>query len=244
LKRTIVQAKETTMNTNKQMARVAGLLYLVQLPLSIFGILYVPSLLIVPGDATTTARNIMASASLFRLGLVINLLNQIVGIAVVLALYQVLKSVNKNMARLMVILLLVAVPIALFNELNNAAVLFLLSGAGSLNVFTADQLHALAPLFLNLHAVGLNIAGIFWGLWLLPMGYLVFTSGFLPRILGILLLIGGVGYLIDSFAGLLAPNLNVNIALLTSWGEVLFPLWLLVKGVKVQPQEKQAVAAA
>ena len=105
-------------------------------------------------------------------------------------------------------------------------------------------LHALALLFRNLHDYGIQIAGIFWGLWLFPMGYLVFKSGFLPRILGILLMIGCVGYLIQSGAAFLLPNLQVNIALFTFWGEVLFPLWLLVKGVNVVRWEKRAREAA
>src|SRR6516164_9335474 len=131
-------------------ARVAGLLYLSLVPLSIFGILY-------SGPS--------------RLGIVSALLVQIVNIFVVLALYQLLKPVNKNMAVLMVIFLLLGVPIAILNELNQFAVLLLSSGADYLRVFTAAQLHALVLLFLNLHDEGINIAGIFWGLWLFPMGY-------------------------------------------------------------------------
>ena len=118
------------------------------------------------------------------------LLVQIVNIFVVLALYQLLKPVNKNMAVLMVIFLLLGVPIAMLNELNQFAVLLLSSGADYLRGFTADQLHGLGLFFLQLHDFGTNIAGIFWGLWLFPMGYLVFKSGFLPRVLGILLMIG------------------------------------------------------
>ena len=200
-------------------ARVAGFLYLSLVPLSIFGILY--------GGPS-------------RLGIVSALLVQIVNILVVLALYQLLKPVNKNMAVLMVIFLLLGVPIAMLNELNQFAVLLLSSGADYLRVFTPGQLHALMSLFLNLHSDGITIAGLFWGLWLLPMGYLVFKSGFLPRILGILLMIGCAGYLIQSFAALLLPNLDVNIALVTFWGEVLFPLWLVIKGVNVEQWQKRA----
>ena len=200
-------------------ARIVGILYLSLLPLSIFGVLF--------GGSS-------------RPGIVSALLVQIVNIFVVLALYQLLKPVNKNMARLMVIFLLLGVPIAMLNELNQFAVLLLSSSADSQRVFTADQLHALVLLFTNLHDNGINIAGIFWGLWLFPMGYLVFKSGFLPRILGILLMIGCVGYLIQSFAAFLLPNLAVNIALFTFWGEVLFPLWLLIKGVNVEQWEKRA----
>ncbi len=144
----------------------------------------------------------------------------------------------------MVIFFLVAVPIAMLNQLNQFAALLLLSGADYLTVFTADQLQALVHLFLDLHEHGISIAGIFWGLWLFPMGYLVFKSGFLPRILGVLLIIGCFGYLIDSFTFFLLPNYEVDIALFTFWGEVLLPLWLLIKGVNVEQWEKRALESA
>jgi hypothetical protein len=113
-------------------------------------------------------------------------------------------------------------------------------GADYLTVFTADQLQALVPLFLDLHEHGINIAGIFWGLWLFPMGYLVFKSGFLPRILGVLLMIGCFGYLIDSATFFLFPNFDASIAQFTFIGELLLPLWLLIKGVNVEQWEKRA----
>lgn len=225
-------------------ARVAGLLYLLLLPLGVFGILYVPSIVIVPGDVAATAGNIMASESLFRLSIVTALLVQVVNILVVLLLYQLLKPVEKKIASLMVIFLLVGVPIAMLNELNKFAILLLVSGAPYLKVFTADQLQALIPLFLDLHQHGINIAGIFWGLWLLPMGYLVFKSGFLPRVLGVLLIIGCFGYLIDSAAFFLLPSLHVSIAQFTFLGEVLLPLWLLIKGVNVERWEERARESA
>lgn len=233
------------MNPNKT-ARVAGFLYLLMAPFGIFGILWASSL-IVPGDAAMTANNIMASESLFRLSIVSALMVQIITIFVVLVLYKLLKPVNKNHALLMVIFILLGAPIAMLNELNRFVALLLLSGADYLTVFTADQLQALVPLFLDLHEHGITIAGIFWSLWLFPMGYLVFKSGFLPRILGVLLIIAGFGYLIDSFAGFLLPNFYATISqfiLYTTYGELLFPLWLLIKGVNVEQWEKRALESA
>jgi hypothetical protein len=213
-------------------ARVAGFLYLiVNLPAP-FALVYLPSRLIVRGDAAATAGNILASESLFRVGILALLFNSIASIFLVLALYQLLKVVNRNTASLMVIFMLAAVPIAMFNELNNLAVLQLLSSADYLNVFRTDQLQALVYFFLRLHGQGLNIAQIFWGLWLFPMGYLVFKSGFLPRILGILLMIGCFGYVIQSVAAFL--GYNVSLIFFTSWGELLLVLWLLIKGVNVE----------
>jgi uncharacterized protein DUF4386 len=180
-------------------ARFAGFLYLLANIPAPFALLYLPSLLIVHGDAAATARNIMASESLFRLGIAATFFNQIVILFVVLALFQLLKVVNKSMALLMVMFVLAAVPIGLLNELTHFAVLILLGSADTLKAFTAPQLQALAMLFLSLHRDGINIAQIFWGLWLFPMGYLVFKSGFIPRIIGILLMIGCFGVTVQAY---------------------------------------------
>jgi hypothetical protein len=235
------------MNPNKT-ARVAGFLYLLMAPFGFFGMLYVPSILIVPGDAAITANNIMASESLFRSGIVSTLMVQIINILMVLVLYKLLKPVNKNHASLMVIFILIGAPIAMLNELNRFAALLLSSGADYLmTVFTADQLQALVPLFLDLHEHGITIAGIFWGLWLFPMGYLVFKSGYIPRILGVFLIIAGFGYLIDSFISYLLPNFIATISQFTQftwYGELLLPLWLLIKGVNVEQWEKRALESA
>jgi hypothetical protein len=228
-------------------ARVVAFLILILTPVTVFGLLYVPSVLIVRGDPAATANNIMASESLFRFSIVSALLFQVVQIFWVLVLYQLLKPVNKNMASIMVILLLLGTPIAMLNELNHLAILRLLHGADYLAVFTPDQLHSLVSLFLNLHSNGLNIAGIFWGIWLFPYAYLVFKSGFLPRILGVLLMIACVGYLIQSFAAFLLPDLAARIAVLpvlTDWGELLLPLWLVIKGVNVEQWEKRTLESA
>lgn len=223
-------------------ARVAGLLYLIANLFAPFTLLYLPSRFIVRGDAAGTASNILASESLFRFGIVLNLFTFIGQIFLVLALYQLLKVVNRNMASLMVIFSLAAVPIAMLNELNYLAIPLLLSGADYLKGFTAGQLQALVYLFLRLHSQGLLIAQIFWGLWLFPMGYLVFKSGFLPRLLGILLMIGCFGYVIQSFAAFL--GYDVNIIFFTSWGELLLLLWLLIKGVNVEAWNTRARESA
>jgi Domain of unknown function (DUF4386) len=223
-KRGIEMITHATETSPLLLARIAGLLYLSLIPLGLFGTLY--------------------SGPSSRLGIVSALLVQIVNIFVVLMLYQLLKPVNKNLAVLMVIFLLLGVPIAMLNELNQFAVILLSSGADFLRVFSATQLHALVILFLDLHNYGIAIAGLFWGLWLFPMGYLVFESGFLPRILGVLLMIGCVGYLVQSFATLLLSNFAVNLALFTFWGEVLFPLWLLIRGVNVEQWKKRALDVA
>ncbi len=225
-------------------AKVAGILYLGLVPLSLLGFPYGPSHLFVPGDAAATASNIMASESLFRLSIVINLLGAILNVVVVLALFKLLRPINKDVASLMVVFLLVSVPIQMLNELNHAAILLLLGNAAYLTAFTASQLQALVLLIHDLHGYGLSIAQPFWGLWLLPMGYLVFKSGILPKILGILLIIGGLGWLAMSLSAFLLPNFRVDFLMFTGVGEILFPLWLLAKGVNVEKWERRALETA
>ena len=222
-------------------ARLAGFLYLLVVPLGLIA-LSVSSGLVVPGDAIRTADNILASESLFRLGIVSDMLASLVMLMVALVLYQLLKPVHRNMALLMVIFVLIAVPIALFNKINEFAALQLLSGGDDLSAFTADQLQALALFFLRLHSRGGNIAFIFWGLWLFPLGYLVFKSGFLPRILGILLMITCFGYVINSFASFL--GYTVNVGTFAALSEILFILWLLIKGVNTEQWKKRALESA
>jgi hypothetical protein len=222
------------MNPNKTTARTAGLLYLVLAITGGFSMLYVPSL-IVPGDAAATANNILASESLFRIGIVSGLICQVVFVFLVLAFYQLFKGVSNTHASVMVALVVVAVPVAFLNMLNQLAALHVLSGADYLRVFETDQLNALAMLFLDLHSQGLLIVEIFWGLWLLPLGLLVIKARFMPGFLGVLLVIGFFGYSIDFLTRLLFPSYTAivsPIAGASKFGELAMILWLLIRGVK------------
>jgi len=228
--------KNNTETSPNRTARIAGFLYLLLVPLGFFGTMYIPSIT-VPGNAVATVNNIMAHTLLFRLSILSALITPIVTVLVALFLYKLLKPVNKNHAMLMVIFTLAAAPIAMLNELNHFAVLLLLNGSDYLKTFSVEQLHSQVMFFLDLSHYGASITAIFWGLWLLPMGYLVFKSGFLPRIIGILLIIAGFGYVIDSIALFLLPDLNIHITQFTFVGELLFLLWLLFKGVNVQESD-------
>lgn len=234
---------QNNINPNKT-TRIAGFLYLLLVPLGILGILYIPTTLFVSGDIAATISNIRANESLFRLGIVSAIAAQLVNIFVVLYLYKLLKPVNRGMAQLMVIFLLLGVPIAFLNELTHLAVLLLLNGADYLAAFTTDQIQGMVAFFLDLHEYGIFIAQVFWGLWLFPMGYLIFKSGFLPRILGILLMIGCFGYLIDSFVFFLVPSFSVTFSEFTFLGEVLLPLWLVIKGVNVEQWKQRVLETA
>lgn len=228
----------------KKTARIAGLLYMLLIPLGVFGMLYVPNTLFVPGDIAATVSNIMANQTLYRSSIVSALLTQVVQIFVVLYLYKVLKPVNKTHALYMVVFILVAVPIAMLNELNQFAVLLLLNSPDYLKFFTLDQMQVQVALFLDLRLTGIFIAQIFWGLWLLPMGYLVFKSGYLPRIIGVLLIVACFGYLIDSFLFFFVPDFGITFSEFTFLGELLMTLWLLIKGVNVEEWKKRALESA
>ena len=220
-------------------ARVAGLLYLILAICGGFAEFAVRQGMVVAGDAAATFSNIVASKSTFRLGVVSELIGQVVFILLVLNLYRLLKSVNRNQAVLMVAFVVVAVTITCLNMLNQVAVLLLINGSGYLSVFGAGQLQALVLFFLNMHTAGYLIAQIFFGLWLLPLGYLVFKSGFIPKIVGILLMIACFGYLIDVFTYFLIPSFELTISEYTFIGEVVMLLWLLIKGVNVERWEKR-----
>ena len=226
------------MNSIKKQARVAGLLYLLASIPAPFALIYVPSKLIVFGDATATANHVRASETLFRLGIASELIGFIIFIFVVLALYRLFKGVNEKHALAMAILLLISIPISLLNVLNEIAALVLMSGADFLSAFEKGQLDALAYPFLRLHGQGFVVAQIFWGLWLFPFGILVIRSGFIPRVLGFLLFIAGSGYLASSFTSHLLPSyrhLVDQFAMVLEAGELPIIFWLLIWGAKDQP---------
>ena len=235
------------MSLTKNPGRFAGLLCLLGSIPGWFAIEYVPSKLLVHGNATATANNIAAHELLFRFGIAANLICQTLFIFVAFALYDLLKGINQRHAVLMVILLVVSVPIAFLNELNAIAALVLVRGADFLSLFDKPERDALAMLFLNLHRGGIHIAEIFWGLWLFPLGMLVYRSRFLPRILGALLMVACFAYLANSFTRLLLPGYAYVVYQWTSpllVAELLFMLWLLIKGANPKPLASPATVAA
>jgi hypothetical protein len=222
----------------KRTARTAGFLYLLQIPLGVFGIVYIPKTLIVVGDSEKTVSNILANEFLFRLSIVSAILCALVTIATAVYIYKVLKPVNRRQARWILIFTLMVAPITMLNELNNVAVLLLLKYPEFSPAFTSGQLHQMVSTFLDLHHYGLQIAGIFFGLWLLPMGYLVFRSTYIPKVIGILLVVTCLGYLVDFTVFFLYPDVSIVVSEYTWLGEVLMVLWLLVKGVNAGKFEK------
>src|SRR6202521_4875520 len=191
--------------TNKT-ARVAGALYVLNGVNGFFSLQYVPGKLIVSGNAAATANNILAHEMLFRVGIVSELFCAAEFIFVVWALYRLLSGVNTTHASLMVILGLVPLPIMFLNVLNEVAALTLFRGADFLSVLDKPQRDALAMLFLWLHGSGIGASELLWGPFFIPFGLLVMRSGFLPRILGVLLIGVCFGYLADSLTTLLLPS--------------------------------------
>jgi hypothetical protein len=230
------------MNSTKHTARVAGILYLLGAITAPFSLIYLPRTLVVPGDATATANHVRASETLLRLGIASELIVSIIFIFVVLALHRLFKGVNETHALAMVTLLLVSVPISLLNVLNEIAALVLVSGADFLSVFEKRQLDALVLLFLRLHGQGIVVAAVFWGLWLFPFGMLVIRSGFIPRALGVFLMIAGSAYLVSSFSSMLLPQYahSLRFATVLEAGELPIVLWLLIWGAKAQRVDARA----
>jgi Domain of unknown function (DUF4386) len=226
------------MSSTRNSGRFAGSLYLLFSIVGFFAMMYVPSKLIVHGNAAATASNIAASETLFRLGIAAQLICHAGFISVVLALYDLLKGVNRRHASLMVILLVVQIPIAFLNELNSIAALFLVRGADFLSVVEKPQRDALAMLFLNLHFEGLVVDEIFMGLWLLPLALLVYRSRFLPRFLGVWLALGGLSWVTLSLTEVLSPQNYDKVFTYSqpaAFGEIAFMLWLVIKGARTVP---------
>lgn len=221
-----------TVNQSKQTARLAGWLYLVLAVLGYFGYLYVPEFLVVPGDMGATLHNIAASESMYRLSMVSTLLMNIVSILIVLLLYKLLKPAGETLAEYMVVFLVIGAGISMINEVNHFAALAL-SSTNATSVFTASQSQFFVQFFLDMQEFGAYIATIFWGLWLFPLGILIIKSNYVPKILGVLLIVAGVGYLVDSMLLFLAPQFGFTFTDYTFIGEILFLLWLLIKGVNV-----------
>jgi len=226
------------MDSTRRRARVAGWLYFLMGITAPIGLLYVPGRLIVSGDATATADRIRASEWLFRIGIGSELFHQTLAVFLVLALYRLFREVNETHAKLVVILgALVSVPIVFVSVLSELAALILVSGAGFLSTFEKPQLDALAYLFLRLRGQGINVASIFWGLWLFPLGILIVRSGFIPRFFGVLLFFAGVGYLASAFTTLLVPSYASavdQVAIILEVGELPIIFWLLIWGARDQ----------
>ena len=225
-------------------ARVAGILYIVASAVGFVRLIYIPNALIVSGNAAATAGNLAAHETLFRIGIVSQLLGAALWLFVTLALYRLFREVDRNLATIMVILGgFMQVPIFFINAINDAAALLFATAASFLNAFDKPQREAFVMLFLRLHHHGDLVNEIFWGIWLIPFGLLVYKSRFLPRLLGIWLIIACFGYLALSLSGLLFPEWESKVFSYTQpvmLGELVTMLWLAILGARAKRPSAKA----
>jgi len=230
------------MNTSKRQARVAGVLYLLMSAASTFSLSALPSWSLSPADPSTIVRKLSGAPLQYRLGVVSDLAAQVLFVYLVLALFELLKDIHRRRALLMVALVLVQVPMGFANLLLGITPLVLQSGADYLSVFDQGQLDALSAAVVSVRGYGVKAVMAYWGLWLLPFGLLVFRSGFIPRVFGVLLVIGCCGHLAVCVISLLFPTYERAVAPLTAvaLGEILICLWLVIKGTRNEVAERQA----
>jgi hypothetical protein len=231
------------MNSIKTTARIGGLLYLVLILAGMFSVIFVRDKLIVSGDATATASNIMASQLLWRAGIVSDIVMHGLDIPIMLIIYVLLKPVNKNIALLALLFNLIQTAVLVANKLNLVAALLPLESVDYLKSIEPHQLYAQVYISLKLHDIGFGIGLIFFGFTCLVNGYLIFRSGYLPGIIGVLMQIAGLCYLANSFILLLFPKFASIIFMMPCLvAELSFCLWLIVKGVRLIKWEEKVNA--
>jgi hypothetical protein len=229
-------------------AKIVGVLYLVIFFLGPFAFFMGRTSVVVPGDPAATVGNLMVSESMFRLGMVAETLIILIEIVVSAILYVLLRPVSMPLSLASALARFAQAILQAVNLFTAVPALLLLGGAGYLAAFEPDQLNALVLLFMDVNAFVIIIWGVLFGFHLLLLGYLVYRSGFWPRLLGILLIVGGIGYLLQSYGHLLAPQfddiLETVVIVLSVPGELAFTVWLLWKGVDVEQWEERASASA
>ena len=223
------------MISHKNLARIAGLLYLIVIATGLFAEIFVRQAFKVSGDALTTANNIQSSEMLFRLGVVADIVNFICGLPCVLIIYYLFKRINKYLLQLALIFVIIQTAIIAVNLLNQTSPLLILGNNVYLKSFQPNQLATLSQLSLNIQGVGYAIGLVFFGFYCLLVGYVIFKSKMVPKSLGILYIISGTGYLINSFTMLLSKGfanpIFSYVAIPIFIGELSFCLWLLIKGI-------------
>jgi hypothetical protein len=228
-------APDAASPSRKSLARRVGLLYLLAALPAPFALLYVPGRVFVAGDALATADRVRASATLLRMSAMVELWNCVLIIFVAFALYRLFQDVDRKLAAVTAVLMWVAVPIQLLNVVFAIAPLGLTVSPTYLQAFSKEQVDTLAYLFLRLHASGLIVAQVFWGLWLFPWGVLAIRSGFIPRWIGVAEFFAGFGYVLASVVTIAAPALAGAVApfgLALGIGEVPMGIWLLIWGAR------------
>ncbi len=235
------------MHPTKKAGRIAGAIYASMVFVGPFSLIYVPNKLIVRGDATATAANVLAHQTLFGFGIMADMAGAVIFISLAVALYRLLRGISVPWALLMVGFAFVSAAVGFVDTLNNIAALHLFRGGEFLSVIDKTQRDALGMLFIRLHSQGIFMNEVFWGLWLFPFGLLVYRSGFLPRWIGVWLMINCFGYMILSPIALFFPDYYeaaFKWAQPVLFGELAIMLWLLIKGAKVPTAPSSALQPA
>lgn len=224
------------MHTKVKQARIAAFLYFIMGPPTVFALIFIPRTLIVTHDAAATAQRVLANEGLFRLGVLAELIGGAGLVLIAMALHRLLADVDRWHARLMVTFVAISVAIAYVSAAFNLGALTLFREPEFVGAFDAAQREAFGFMFLRLHLFGTQVNHMFWGLWLIPFGILVMRSRFIPRILGVLLLVNGVAFIIVCFVWVLVPAYGpvmFKVMLPAFFGEIWIALYLAIKGVDV-----------
>lgn len=226
----------------QQYARAGGAAYLIIIIAGACGELLIRNQVIVSGDAMATHTNLIASQGIWRIGIAGDLLMHLLDLVVLISYYYLLRPVNKTLAQLALFFGLIQTAVLVVNKLNLVVPLFFVENSGYLQAFSKEQLASFSYLFIKAHNYGLGVGLLFFGGECLIDGYLVYRSGFLPRILGVMIAIAGAGYLINSFTLILAPSLSEYTFSIVMGpiiiAETSMALWLLIKGVNVSQWNK------
>lgn len=227
------------MTTVKEKARIAGFVYFLVAITGVFSILYIPITFIESGDATITANNILSREWLFRFGIIVSLISSILFATLGVALYRLFHEISRWLALLMLVLVVMSATAGFVSVFYQIAALIFLSGADFLSVIEKPKLDAIAYAFLRIHSQSTNALELFWGLWLLPFGLLVYRSRFIPKVFGVLLIIACVGYVLSSFMAIVMPEQRESVATILTIltiGELPIIFWLLIVGAREKIQ--------
>lgn len=225
--------RDYTDNVRRKNALTAGLLYLGLIIVGMYAFAYAFPQVKIKGDIEETMSNIIKSESLFRFAILCVLVMNVISIVLVLYLYELFRPLNKTMAAFMLLFLLIGVTISMINEINHFALLIVSSDTGS---YTLAQVQNLSGLFIEMQKYGSYIAVIFWGLWLFPLGILLFKlETRISKVIGVMIIIAGAGYLFDSFIVFIFPNSGIiPLTDYTFIGELFLTIWLLFKSKHVE----------
>lgn len=225
---------------NKKTARIAGLWYLVLAISAGYSWMYITKTFVLE-SAALTIKNILATETQYIISIICSIIGQIGFLFLALALYRLFKNVNQTQARLMLTLVFISVSVMFVNIIFQTSALVFLNRTNYFTAFTTAQIAELSTMFLHLNIIGVYVVDIFWGLWLLPLAYLTYQSNFFPKIIALVLVISGLGYIVDSLSFLINQEVHTMLrnylSIPEALGEVTMLLWLLIKGVSM-PDKK------